>query len=112
MTAWDGAERPDGAALLDIARRTLLDDIVPGLEGEARLKALMVANALAIALRERQAGGVAEAAAALGDPAALCAAIRRGDHDPGSADHAGVAAALLRLAEAKCRISAPRALPR
>ena len=110
MTVWTGAEPPDGASLLEIARRTLLETVVPMLDEEARTRALMVANAIAIALRERTGAEVAEAARALGDAAALCTAIRAGLHDPGTPDHDRVAAALLALAEAKCRISAPRAL--
>ncbi len=105
--SWDGREAPDGAALLDIARRTLIDDVVPRLEGDVRFKALMVANALAIALRER---AVAAPAHDLGDGATLCSAIRAGEHDPGAPDHARVAAALRALAEARCRVSAPKAV--
>jgi hypothetical protein len=107
---WPMGELPDTAGLLDIARRTLLDDIAPTLEGDLRFKALMVANAMAIAGRARLAGEVAEAALALGDGATLSAAIRAGAHDPGTPDHARIEAALFALAEAKCRISAPRAL--
>jgi hypothetical protein len=110
MTASDGAEMPDGAALLEIARRTLLDDVLPGLAGDARFKALMVANALAIAARAHADSGVAEAARALGAFAEVCAGIRGGTYDPGTPDHDRIAAALLALAEAKCRVSAPRAL--
>jgi hypothetical protein len=108
-----GADPPDGPALLAIARRTLLDDIAPALTGDARFRALMVANAIAIAQRAADGSATAaveRAAAALGDPAALCAAIRSGVHDPGTPDHERIAAALRALAEAKCRISAPKAL--
>jgi hypothetical protein len=100
-------EAPDGAALLEIARRTLLDDIVPVLEGDARFKALMIANAIAIALRERSEPPVTHD---LSDGAALRGAIRSGVYDPGTPDHLRIAAALLALAEARCRISAPKAL--
>ncbi len=107
MNGWDAMEAPDGAALLDIARRTLLNDIVPRLEGDARFRSLMIANAIAIALRERSKLPVTHD---LGDGAALRAAIRAGVYDPGTLDHGRIAAALLALAEARCRISAPKAL--
>jgi hypothetical protein len=108
---WNGLEQPEGPALLEIARRTVLDDLVPALSGDARFKALMAANAMAIAAREPAAAAeVAAALAALGDPAALCAAIREGAHDPGTDTHRAIEAALLHLAEARCRISAPKAL--
>lgn len=91
----------DARGLLDIARQTLLSHIVPGLSGDARFKALMVANAMAIAAREMQYGAVAEPA----DAEALCAAIRAGVHD---GDH-DLAQRLLQLAQAKCRISSKTA---
>ena len=108
---WNGLEQPDGPALLDIARRTLLDDVIPMLTGDIRFKAMMAANAMAIAAREPKAAAeVAAAVAALGDPAALCAAIRAGHHDPGTPGRPITEAALLHLALARCRISAPKAL--
>lgn len=108
---WHGMEQPEGPDLLAIARSALLDDVVPHLSGDARFKALMAANAMAIASREPGAAAeVAAALAALGDPAALCAAIRAGTHDAGTPMHRSAEAALLRLAIARCRISAPKAL--
>lgn len=89
-------ELPDAADLLDIARTTLLDEIVPQLQGDARFKALMVANAMAIAGRAA-AGTIAE----LHDPARLCADIRAGRHD----DDAALRDRLADHAEASCRIS-------
>lgn len=104
-------EEPRSADLLAIARRTLLDDVVPALDGDRRFRALMVANALAIAARaEAQAAAIADAEAALGSPAGLRAAIRAGRLDPGAPGRDQVAAALLTLAEARCRVSAPKAL--
>ncbi|UYO92754.1 DUF6285 domain-containing protein [Pollutimonas sp. M17] len=44
--------RPYGNELLDVARRTLLDELLPLLPGEKAYEALMVANAMAIASRE------------------------------------------------------------
>lgn len=49
-------DRPDGAELLAIARRTLLDAVLPALPDTRRYDALMIANALAIAIREQQVG--------------------------------------------------------
>ncbi len=44
--------RPDGSELLAVARRVLLDDLLPLLPAEKTYDALMVANAMAIAARE------------------------------------------------------------
>ncbi len=49
-------DRPTAAELLDIARETLLNDILPALPEERRLDALIVANVMAIAGREAEAG--------------------------------------------------------
>jgi hypothetical protein len=84
-------DHPSGAALLDVARRALLEDVAPGLTGRTRYVALMVANAIGIAMREIEGADTTARAweAALGqlgetgdDPlAALVAAIRAGAHD-------------------------------
>ena len=50
------AERPDARALLEAARSVVVGDLLPRLDGEARLDALMVAKALSIATRELAAG--------------------------------------------------------
>ena len=57
-------DRPDATELLDIARRTLLDELLPRLPEDLRYSALMIANAMAIASREH-AGGNAAAQAEL-----------------------------------------------
>lgn len=49
-------DRPDATELLEIARRTLLDDVLPRLPDDLRYSALMIANAMAIAAREHAAG--------------------------------------------------------
>ena len=49
-------DRPDATELLEIARRTLLDDVLPRLPQDLRYSALMIANAMAIAAREHAAG--------------------------------------------------------
>ena len=52
-------DRPDAAELLEAARRTLTDAILPRVPEELRYSALMVANAMAIAAREHAAGDAA-----------------------------------------------------
>lgn len=49
-------EQPEGQGLLTIARATLLEKVVPLLPQDQRYNALMVANAIAIAMRQWQAG--------------------------------------------------------
>lgn len=49
-------DRPEGAELLRLARRSLLDDLLGALPEDKRYEALMVASAMAIALRELEAG--------------------------------------------------------
>jgi hypothetical protein len=47
---------PDATELLAIARATLLDKLLPQLPEASRYDALMIANAMAIAIREYAAG--------------------------------------------------------
>ena len=108
-------DEPEGPALLESARQSLLDDVVPGLTGRPRYVALMVANALGIAAREIRASdrsAAAWAAVLATDPdggssadvalARLVAAIRAGRHDADRDLHAAlletarVAAAIFR----------------
>jgi hypothetical protein len=49
-------DKPDGAALLEEARRTLLETLLPLLPPERRYDGLMIANAMAIAAREAGQG--------------------------------------------------------
>ena len=49
-------EQPDALALLVTARETLLEQLLPQLDGDARYQALMIANAMAMALRELRPG--------------------------------------------------------
>lgn len=96
---------PDPLELLEAARRSLVEEVAPGLPDERRYAALLAANAVAIAAREL--GGAAEAALRaaaraaaelLGEPTAssdlparqaltavegrLAAAVRDGAFDP------------------------------
>jgi Domain of unknown function (DUF6285) len=45
-------DRPNSAALLDVARWSLLEEAAPTLRGQSRYTTLMVANAIGIAVRE------------------------------------------------------------
>lgn len=55
-------DRPDATELLEIARRTLLEDVLPRLPDDLRYRALMIANAMAIAAREHAAGDASASA--------------------------------------------------
>ncbi|MGS1118150.1 DUF6285 domain-containing protein [Castellaniella sp. UC4442_H9] len=58
--------QPDGAALLDVARRTLMERLLPALPPDEAYAARMVARAMGIAARELQrapAGDADDAAA-------------------------------------------------
>ncbi|MBV1797929.1 DUF6285 domain-containing protein [Siccirubricoccus sp. G192] len=114
-------ERPDGPELLEVARDVLLQDLLPHLPEAKRYQARMVANAMAIARREATADpapALAQLRAALTLPdaapeallARLAREIRAGAHDPGTAGHAALAAALAEMVRLRCAVSAPRAL--
>ena len=45
-------DRPNGAALLEVARLSLLEQVAPALKGQPRYLVLMVANAIGVAARE------------------------------------------------------------
>jgi hypothetical protein len=47
---------PEGSELLLIARKTLLDELAPLLREDAKYTVAMIANAMAIATREAEAG--------------------------------------------------------
>ena len=47
---------PGAARLLDLARRELLEHLLPQLQGESRYRARLIANAMKIAAAEGQAG--------------------------------------------------------
>jgi len=121
----------DAADLIATARQTLLDELLPRLPKDQRYAGLMIANAMAIALREQRAGADAahgestRIAALLGDASlsgtspdedmlasqrrALCAAIRAGSFDDGERT-AALTAHLLRTAADWVAISNPKAL--
>lgn len=82
-------DEPGAGSLLAQAQATLRERVLPGLTGEARLAALMVASALGMAEREIGLGGDAgarlDALYGEGGAPALVAALRTGLHD-GDAD--------------------------
>ena len=53
-------EQPSGKDLLDIARDVLRDDLISSLPENKRYPALMVANAMAIVMRQMEAGEESE----------------------------------------------------
>lgn len=105
------------AELLAVARATLREQVMPGLEADRRHRAAMVANALAIASRELALGGKARAEeqallAALydGPPASLDALRRRLCRDLRAgriADTRELRDLLDRLVQARLAISNP-----
>ena len=98
-------EKPDGADLLATARDVVLSELLPALPPEKAMAARMVAAAIALALREREA-----LVPAMPDLAALAAEIRAGAHDPGTPTHAATATLLRDHARARAAVSAPKAL--
>jgi len=57
---------PDARRLLELARREVLEEVLPQVEGEARYRLRLVANAMKIAQRELAAGAQAAEAEAVG----------------------------------------------
>ena len=116
--------QPNGHELLEIARLTLLEQVLPALAGELRYPALMIANAMAIAARESvlQAGVCDQELvrlAALGCQATaslpearrqLARAIRQGRHDAPQRRQALVEA-LRQVTLDRLAISNPKAVP-
>ncbi|WP_118134754.1 DUF6285 domain-containing protein [Oceanicella sp. SM1341] len=114
-------DAPEAADLIATALEVYRAELMPELPEAARYRGLMVANALAIALRQVEAGEAplraeVERLAALRpedpDQARFAADIRAGRYDPGTPDHAAAAAHLAALAREKAAESAPRALGR
>ncbi|MEB6591035.1 DUF6285 domain-containing protein [Pseudomonas asiatica] len=116
--------QPNAHELLDIARATLLEQLLPALPGELRYPALMIANSMAIAARESRLGTQAEdqeqaRLAALVDEAPstlpdmrrqLAHAIRQGNHDAPQTRRTLIEA-LRQVTVARLAISNPKALP-
>ncbi|PLU87341.1 MULTISPECIES: DUF6285 domain-containing protein [Pseudomonas] len=116
--------QPNAHDLLEIARATLLEQLLPALPGELRYPALMIANAMTIAARESRQGAQAEdqeqaQLAALVEEAPstlpemrrqLASAIRQGSHDAPQSRRILVEA-LRQVTLARLAISNPKALP-
>lgn len=116
-------DRPDAIQLLTLARTALLDALVPVLPADAQYPARMVANAIAVALRELDSAGADATTlrmelAPLFEPAAatlptdalerrLVEEIRSGARDDDPATRAHIVAAARR----RTRVWNPRALP-
>jgi|GEM_PF-1975955 len=99
-------ERPGAPDLLATAREVVLAELLPALPPEKSFAARMVANALAIALREMTAQPLPDR-----DLATLSHEIRTGAHDPGSPTHDETLAFLRAYARLRATVSAPKALP-
>lgn len=116
--------QPNAHELLEIARLTLLEQVLPTLSSELRYPALMIANAMAIAARENRletevCGAEQASLAALveGTPLSLQAArrqlagdIRHGRHDTPQSRRTLVKT-LRQATLARLAISNPKAMP-
>jgi hypothetical protein len=104
------SDQPDGRALLEVARRTLLDKVLPALPPDKTYDVLMIASAMAIAARELASGAArrdaGKEADAPGDEAGLAAAIR-GRRIPESAQ-AALHGLLLALARSRLMLANPK----
>lgn len=122
----------DGGAdggLLQVARKALLDEVLPALDGAARYQALMIARAMAIAQRQAELGAEAErqelaglesllegtARPAPGSPLdayrrALCMEIRNGRFDARGPGREALLSHLAVTTENRLRIDNPRLL--
>ncbi len=116
--------QPNAHELLDIARQTLLEQVLPALSSELRYPALMIANAMAIAAREsrleaqvrsqeqaRLAALLDEAPSTLPETRRqLAHAIRQGCHDTPQA-RSTLVETLRQVTLARLAISNPKAVP-
>ncbi|WP_085586594.1 MULTISPECIES: DUF6285 domain-containing protein [unclassified Pseudomonas] len=116
--------QPNAHELLEIARQTLLEQLLPALPGELRYPLLMIANAMAIAARENrlQADARCQELALLsvltGDGGAplrearrqLARDIRQGHHDAAHSQRS-LTEALRQMTLTRLAISNPKAVP-
>ncbi|MCL2346527.1 MAG: DUF6285 domain-containing protein [Desulfobulbus sp.] len=122
-------DQPTGDLLLETARDLLREEIIPALSGNQRHAALMIANAMAIAMRQLQSGDDAErqelaalqkilslpeSGASLSQSLTdanrqLCRLIREGRADAGKT-HDEVRDLLLRTTRHRVSISSPKYL--
>ena len=117
-------DRPDGEDLLEIARSSLLNELLPHLPEAVLLDARMIANAMAVALREKRMAaqqvaaemqglrGLYEEAADTGDLTwRFIDDIRAGRFDRPGAMREAARAHLRRTAVAKLELWNPKYLP-
>lgn len=109
-------ELPDAHNLLETALNSLRADLLPQLPDHARYTGLMVANALAIILRDLRADSArAEMAketidlTGQADTTVLCQSILAGDFDT-PAHETALRQALLAITRARLSINNPKAL--
>jgi hypothetical protein len=95
---------PGGRELLRVARAELLESLLPHIPESHRYAARMVANAMAVAMRELEAPAAVET-----DVPALARDIRSGAHDAPEAS-ARLLHELRALTRARLAISNPRVL--
>jgi hypothetical protein len=106
-------EAPDAADLLNTARDSLLQKLLPALPPEQHYEARMAANAIAIASRAIAADSATLAtrlAVLAGDAAGFAARIRSGEFAPGTPRYAEAATLLGEMVRLRCSVSNPRAL--
>jgi hypothetical protein len=84
---------PDGVRLLELARRELLDNVLPELSGDSRYRARLIANAMKVAARELAVGQGLE-----GESAEELAAFAQGAPLADGGASAARTAAAIRLA--------------
>ncbi len=99
---------PGGAELLKIARKTLLENVLSS-NGDTRYNVLMIANAMAIAAREAEAG-VAPMADA--EERELARAIRAGEFDAAGGEQRKMLARLREAVLHRLSISNPKLIER
>ena len=125
---------PEGSELLLVARKTLLDEVAPLAGDNARYTVAMIANAMAIAIREAEAGeapalaalarldriygieprelhGEALRRALVAHDQQLADDIRAGRFDADDGKRGAVLAHLRESVAARLRISNPKSLP-
>lgn len=118
------SDRPTGQDLLLTAREELMKRLLPALPADLRYQALMVANAMAIAARELEAGHAGDAREMTGlqkilegeeldmegSRKKLCAQIRAGRFDAGKPGHKMLLQHLVETTRDKLVISNPKML--
>ncbi|MBT5191948.1 MAG: hypothetical protein HOM07_06340 [Rhodospirillaceae bacterium] len=126
-------ERPTGEELLAIARKVLLEELMPLLPSDRRYDTLMIANAMGIAARQLahgndfsryesrelenllgKTGTETAAKKEEGDPTELyrelCVRIRNGDFDPDTPEYEALQEFLYRVTVQRLKESAPKIL--